>query len=480
MSLSRWTFTILFAAFVAVPCIAQDEKAVQEKVERALDEEMKRLRSELSDLVRRELGGSGAPKGAVDKALAVVTVDLLKKHATFLASDDLEGRNAGYPGNDKATDYIAGVMKAAGLKPVGDKDGEGAATYFQGFKVAGRKTRNCAGLIEGSDPELKKQIVVIGAHHDHVGTADQGHWGRLGSSKGEDSIWNGADDNASGTSTVLALIKAFGEGGLKARRTLLFMTFSGEEGGLLGSRHYCNNPIAPIDQHVFMLNLDMVGRNPDKPVSVEGVGSADDGILRRACEDAVAAAGLKADISDKVKLVGGDSDHSSFRDKGVPFAFFFTGFHADYHRVTDHPDRLAYDNMVKIANASGRILLAIGDGEKSPRFKGFRFSDPGGDRPRRRLGFTPGELSAQDYEDLGLGKAEGAMKIDKVSAGGAAEAAGLKSGDVILSVNGKKFTRQNESAELRTILEEIEARKEVPIVVIRGKDRVSLKASWDK
>ena len=487
--MKRAAVVLALAAAVALPLRAQDprqdEKSVQEKVERALAEELKRLREVLVDVAKEEAGKAGgapvaAPKGNVEKALELITVDLLKKHANFLASDDLEGRNAGYPGNDKASEYISEVMKKAGLKPVGDKDADGNATYFQNFRVAGKKTRNCLGVIEGSDPDLKKEIVVIGAHHDHVGTVKQGHWGQLGGARGEDEIWNGADDNASGTTTVLGLVRAFGEGGLRAKRTILFMTFSGEEAGLLGSRHYVNNPIAPIEQHVYMLNLDMVGRNPDKPVGIHGVGSADGDIIRKAVEDAVARSGLKAVLHDKVQLMGGDSDHSSFRDKGVPFSFFFTGFHADYHQVTDHPDKLAYDNMVKVGRTSAHILLSIGDGKDSPRFKGMKPIDPGDARPRRRLGFTPGDVTSADYEKLHLGKDEGAMKVDQVTPDTVAAKCGLKEGDWIVSVGGAKLRRGSESADLRTAIDKVKAGADVPIEVVRGGEKVTLKAVWEK
>ncbi|MBI2931783.1 MAG: M20/M25/M40 family metallo-hydrolase [Planctomycetes bacterium] len=484
MKICRWI--AVFVTLCVTVAVAQDgsnENTLREKVERALAEETRRLRETLVDLIHAELGskGSSAPAGSLDAALALVTEDLLREHATYLAGDELEGRAAGYSGNDKATEYIAKIMKQAGLKPVGDKDENGAPTYWQQFRTAGRKTRNCLGLLEGTDPDLKREILVVGGHHDHLGKDDQSVWGRLDFPKGEDKIWNGADDNASGTSCVLGLIKAFGEGGVRTRRSILFMTFSAEESGLIGSRYYANHPIAPIEQHVFMLNLDMVGRNPRKPVEIHGVGSAEDGLIRKAVEKAVERAGLKATINDRVQIFGGDSDHSSFRDKGVPFTFFFSGFHADYHKVTDHPDKLAYDNMVKIAQASAHILAIIADGDASPRFKGLRLPDPGPHRPPRRLlGVRSADMTEEEYEKLGLAEKEGARKVDEVTEDSIAQKAGVQAGDYIVSLGGKKLGRGRELEDLRAALEQIEPGKEISIEVIRDGRRVTLKGLWEK
>jgi peptidase M28-like protein/PDZ domain-containing protein len=386
-------------------------------------------------------------------------------------------RATNYPGNDKASEYIAAEMKRCGLKPVGDKDAAGNATFFQSFRVGGRATRNCIGLIEGTDPDLAKELVVVGAHHDHVGTEEQGHFGRLGKGRGdrEDEIYNGADDNGSGTTTVLGIIRAFGEGGLRAKRSILFMTFSGEEWGLLGSKYYVENPIRPIAQHVFMLNLDMVGRNEEKPVSIDGVGSDSSGTARKAAEAAVAKTGLNAKINDRVMMLGGDSDHSSFRDKGVPFAFFFTGLHADYHKTSDHADRLAYGNMAKIGQTSVHMLLAIANGD------GPRPPDPGPRIDDRKLGFTPGDdLRAAEYGALGLDEGQGAMKVTGVTAGTVAENAGMQTGDHILSVGGSKLRPGREREDLRAAIRKAPAGKDVPIVVLRGGRQVTLQAKWEK
>jgi hypothetical protein len=490
---------LLFAAIFALllsPAAAQDSKEraaeILKKIDAAIQKESERTRAEILELVRKELRGAptaaepqaAAPKAAgasTEAAKAVVTVDLLKKHATYLASDELEGRCAGYPGADKAADYIADLFKRAGLKPAGDN-----GTYFQKFRLLGKDAKNVIGLIEGTDPALKGEYVVLGAHYDHVGTADQRDFGRMGG-KGDDTIWNGADDNGSGTTCMLALAQAFADGRLAARRTIVFMGFSGEEAGLVGSRHFVKNPTTgSIDKCAFMLNLDMVGRNPSKPIEIHGVGSAEGGVIRKAAERATAASGLKAKINDEVKLVGGDSDHSSFAEKRVPYAFFFSGFHADYHRPSDHPEKLAYENMVKVAATSMDILLEMANLDEKPKFAGrakpaFQIPDLEPPVQTRRMGVTVQELDDADCDALKLAADQGGLRVDAVQAGSAAEGAAVKAGDVILSVAGVALPRGQTRDELRKVLnDKVKAGKEVEIVVLRKGERVALKGKWSE
>ena len=457
----------------------ESDSAARKRIELALAEELARLRASIVDTVRQELARAA---GGIDGALALVTEDLLRKHATYLASDELEGRQAGYEGNAKAAAYIASVMKQAKLAPVGDKDAKGNPTYFQEFKIGRLATRNCLGMLEGSDPELKKEIVVLGAHFDHLGTSDNPGppFQRSDRPRDDDKIWNGADDNGSGTTTLLGLVKAFGEGGLKPRRSILFIAFSGEEGGLLGSYHYVGNPIAPIARHVFMLNLDMVGRNPDKAMKIDGVGSAEGAKLRKTVEDAVAATGLKAAVNDAVTVMGGDSDHTPFREKGVPFVFFFSGFHADYHKVTDHADKLAYGNMVKVAQPSARILMTIADAEETLAAKKLEFARPVPGAPQRTLGVGIEDVADEDRESLGLKEGEGGVRITSVNPKSVAEVSGLQKDDILVRLDDKPLTAGSEFETLRKVLNAVAPKKDVPLVVIRDGKRTTLTARWEK
>jgi aminopeptidase YwaD len=474
----------LLAAVWLVPSPVQSapqdsEAAVRRRVEQALAGELARLRESILDTIRQELGRATRPP---DPAFDLVTEDLLRKHATYLASDELEGRQAGYEGNEKAAAYIASAMKKAGLKPVGDKDDKGNPTHFQEFKVGSLVTRNCLGMLEGRDPELKNEIIVLGAHFDHLGTADNEGppFQRSDRPRDDDKIWNGADDNGSGTTTLLGLVKAFGEGGLQPKRSILFIAFSGEEGGLVGSYHYVAHPVAPIARHVFMLNLDMVGRNPDKAMKIDGVGSAEGPALRRVVEEAVAATGLKATVNDKVTVMGGDSDHTPFRRKGVPFIFFFSGFHADYHKVTDHAEKLAYGNMVKVAKTAGRILMTLADSDEAPAARKLEFGPPAPARPRRTLGIGVEEIGAEERESLGLKEGESGVRVTAVNPGSVALAAGVEKDDIIIRLDGKTLSAGSEFSELPKILNAIAPGQDVDVVVIRNGKRSTLRARWEK
>lgn len=205
-------------------------------------------------------------------------------------------------------------------------------------------TRNVVGLIEGSDAKLKNEIVVIGGHYDHVGYRKQHN-------AGEDYIYNGADDNASGTSAVLAIAQAFGAAKKKPQRSVLLMAFAGEEKGLFGSRAYVEQPLLPLENTVAMLNLDMVGRNSPDSVSVGGVNRSPDLIKINAEENQ--EVGFKLDYS--IDSYHKRSDQYNFARKKIPFLFYFTGEHADYHRVSDNPDKIDENKIARIATLAFRV-----------------------------------------------------------------------------------------------------------------------------
>jgi hypothetical protein len=303
---------------------------------------------------------------------------------------------------------------------------------------------------------------------------------------GDHKIWNGADDNASGTTAVLGAVKAFGEGGLKPRRSVVFILFSGEEAGLIGSRWYCSHPIAPISQHVYMLNLDMVGRNPQKPMEIQGVGSSEGGAIRKIVERAAEKNGLKSKITEQVTLMGGDSDHSSFRDRKVPYTFFFSGFHRDYHRPSDSADKLSYDQLVKVSGTSIDILSEVAALDERPVWSGkqpggLQLPDADPAHPPRRLGVTVQELDDAECDALKLDAAQGALRVDAVHTASAAEAAGLRNGDHILSVAGEKLPRSGGREALRAAIQDrVKAGQEIEVVVLRKGEKVALKAKWDE
>jgi hypothetical protein len=229
-------------------------------------------------------------------------------------------------------------------------------------------THNIVGIVEGSDERLKASHVALGAHYDHIGYAERaaepanerppGAPGRMTPGTGADRIWNGADDNGSGTVALMALARAFAEG-VRPKRSLLFIWHTGEETGLYGSRYFADYPTVPLDSIVAQLNLDMIGRNrnddPNESGTVYLIGS--DRIsselhdISRAANRALPRP-LKLDYelndpSDPEQLYY-RSDHYSYAAKGIPVIFFTTGLHSDYHANTDEVSKIDFDKLVRI------------------------------------------------------------------------------------------------------------------------------------
>jgi len=400
----------------------------------------------------------------IDRAAALITADSLKKHLTVIAGDDYEGRCSGYPGNDKAAEYIASHFKKIGARPAGEKNDKGETTYFQLFQVRGRNTRNCLALAEGSDPALKDEIVVIGAHYDHVGMDGQANAGRMKNKNADpaDKIWNGADDNGSGTVTVLEIARAFMEGKVRTKRSVLFMLFSGEEFGLLGSKHYVDHPLYPLEKTASMINLDMVGRPGKRKLDVGGISTAKEwpDLLAKSAE------GTGFEFTTSPGVMPG-SDHYSFAAKGVPAIHFFTGFHADYHCQSDHADKIDYDAMEKIGRFGLKLLVLAAD-------------HPGRMTPMRKLGVDTEEVTAERARELGLKENEGAISVMSVRSTSAAGKAGLQEGDILVEFQGKKFPAVGPVAALQGWIQAVPEETEATLTVIRDGKRVDLKVRWPK
>ena len=415
----------------------------------------------------------------LDKGFEAVTPELLKGYLGTLASDEFEGRCAGFPGNDKAANYIAARMKEAGLKPVGDQDVGGDRTFFQIFLFDdGRHiTRNCVGLLEGSDATLKDEVAVIGAHFDHVGRKGQHKAGQLGKAEKDDVIWNGADDNGSGTTTVLGVLKAFAVSKAKPKRSILFIWFSAEEWGLLGSQWYVNHPIVPLEKTVAMLNLDMTGRTDDENVAnCYGIGTVEGDVFKPIVERAMKSTdGFKLNIDASF---GDGSDHVPFAGKKVPICGFGEkGPCPDYHKVGDHADKIAYPYMVKIAKAAATALYDIADLEKRPSWNASFTRPAPKDDGKPRVGAYLSALEEDELAALGL-KARGALKVSGVVAGGAGERAGLAKGDILVSLDGKAFDADDPRGTLVQVLENVERGREYALEIVRDGKAATLKVSW--
>jgi aminopeptidase YwaD len=308
---------------------------------------------------------------------------------------------------------------------------------------------NVVGIIPGSDPHLKNEHIVIGAHYDHLGF---GHYGTRDSST-EGEIHHGADDNASGTAVLLHMAEQLAGAEPKPARTTVFAAFSGEELGLFGSRRYVNDPPLALSSTKAMINLDMVGRLRDNRVTVFGARSAQ--VLSGIVAEEARKMGLEIRESDGI----GRSDNISFYNKKIPALHIFTGSHADYHRPSDTWDKLNYDGMYRVSNLALGTIWRIANGADPLQFVASPSRPPGnetGQAPaiRAYLGSIP------DYD----GSDDG-VKLSGVSPGSPAARAGLREGDVIVEFAGAKI--QN----IEDLMGQLSAKKpgdEVEIVVLRA------------
>jgi hypothetical protein len=256
------------------------------------------------------------------------TISILSVHVTQdLASLMLQGTGYNLESLQRELDD--------GLSPSELDLGEIRATVEIGGTKVSRKlpAKNVAGFLPGRDPELSREIIVIGAHHDHLGSIPE---------QPGDTVFNGADDNASGVAGVLELAELFGSRAIPPRRSLLFLTFSAEEAGLLGSEAIFTKNLMDTDNVVFMVNLDMIGRNPESAVSVYGAGF---GLkLRTIVKESAEPLGLDYQYKG-LGDIPANSDYGPFLDRNIPFLSLFTGVHDDYHQLTDHAERIDYRRM---------------------------------------------------------------------------------------------------------------------------------------
>jgi len=321
------------------------------------------------------------------------------------------------------------------------------------------KVPNVVGIIEGSDPQLKKEIIVIGGHFDHLG---HGGEGSLHSSH-EPAIHYGADDNASGTAGVIAtaeaVSKAMTNANYKPRRTLMFICFNGEEMGLLGSAAITENFPLPIQQVVTMINMDMIGRLDSNNLIVQGSGTSP--LWETLIKNLV-----KKDKKDfNIKFVKdgfGPSDHSSFYIKNIPVLFFFTGLHKDYHKPTDTWDKVNYSGMAKVLELVFKSLVAVDSQTEKPEFtKTAMPKSTSGSGFRVYVGTIP------DYAFEGKG-----LRISGVSPNSPAEKAGAKDGDIFVRMNSKKIDNIYDYTDA---LGSFKVGDEVETEVLRGSEKVILK-----
>lgn len=280
--------------------------------------------------------------------------------------------------------------------------------------------RNVVGYLEGTDPNLKNEYIVIGAHYDHLGI-DQLKTSSM--YKGTDlQIHNGADDNASGTTGLLELAEKFGAHKNELKRSLIFIAFSGEELGLLGSAYFTNNSPIAVDKIVAMLNMDMIGRlNEEKSLTVIGAGTSS--IWKNLLNEK-----NKYDFKLSLNDGGsGGSDHQAFTNKNIPVLFFFTGTHSDYHKPSDDSDKINLAGQSDVVNYVYAIADAVQSNDNRPDF--VKVEEPAQRNvPRSRV--TVGTVPEFGYNGNGY-------KVSGVTEGGPAAKGGMLAGDIIIKFGSK-------------------------------------------
>jgi len=401
-----------------------------------------------------------APRALPTAAHADSTV--IRRDIEFLASDRLEGRLAGTPGNDSAAAYLARRYRSLGLTEL-------VPGYLQPFdalsaqdahmgRTQPRPTQNVVALLRGRDPALRDEYIVIGAHFDHLGRSPMFAM----DPEAGDAIRNGADDNASGTAAVLDLARL-----LKAnppRRSVIFVNFSAEELGVLGSSWFVNHPPVPIERMVAMLNFDMVGRLRNDKLIVYGTSTATE---LKAIVDSANAAPAGGTAMFRISGGGdgyGPSDQSSFYAKDIPVLHFFTDLHEDYHRATDDADKINAGGEARVVELALRVARAVAD--RPARLTFVHIAAP--------VRTAVSEEGKQTYlgtvPDMGASETKGLL-LTGVRAGSPADLGGLKAGDVIVELGGVAVK------DLYSYSDALYAHKPgdvVKIVVLRGGERLEL------
>lgn len=346
----------------------------------------------------------------------------IKKDIVYFSSDKLKGRFPGTKYELKAAKYIAKEFKKNNLEPKGNGN-----SYLQAFpfkmssnphatddqKVPKGVAHNVVGFLNNN----AEYTIVIGGHYDHLGL---GNGGNSLEANPNNKIHNGADDNASGTAGVLELARYFANNNIKENHNYLFIAFSAEEEGLLGSKYFTNNPTVPLEKISFMINMDMIGRlnETTNKIVISGVGTSPS--IPKA---------LQAHENDIVKYKAdsagmGPSDHASFYLKNIPALHFYTGTHNDYHKPSDDADKINFKGEAHVLNYIIKIT------EELAKEDTLVFTSTKNNNASSSVSFkvTLGVIPDYAYDGRGL-------RLDGVTESKPAQKAGLKQGDIITMMN---------------------------------------------
>ena len=381
----------------------------------------------------------------------------------WLADDAREGRGVGTAGLEAAAQYIAQRFEEIGLEP-GGTDG-----YFQRFQLdpaspvlsrtqlGGEQVENVVGILPGRG-RLAGQVVVIGAHYDHLGLGTRGYAGFSRDTAPVGVIHNGADDNASGTAALLETARRLAARGAQDRRTIVFVAFTAEELGTVGSMYYVEHPAMPNDSTTVMLNYDMVGRPLGDTLIVGGTGSAAE--LSSMVDRVNARYGLAIGKQDDP---WGSSDHAVFYGKSIPVLHFYTSLHADYHTSTDDWERINPEGEARIVAFATDLAWEMATRPDDVTYLAFERPPPPSGGPRASLGTVPDMVTAGE-----------GMRVQAVRAGGAAAEAGLQAGDVITRIGDVEVKNIYGLQEALTTYKRGET---VTIVFLRNGERMETQAT---
>lgn len=345
-----------------------------------------------------------------------------------------------------------------------DEDLKPRSTILKGWKAKGVATvdqvssevKNVIGVLEGEGP-LANETIVIGAHYDHVGMGGAGSL-----APGSKEVHNGADDNGSGTVSLLELARRFGSYKEKPSRRLVFIAFTAEERGLIGSNHYVKNPLFPLKDTIAMFNMDMVGRLRDEKLTVFGTGTA------KRWKPLMEELGKEHAFHFTFKPEGlGPSDHAKFYSAKIPVLHFFTNTHTDYHRPTDDWEKINVPGMHRVVDLLEDVVLQTLATKERPKYVLVK-----GTAKIARNGSRPYFGSIPDFGTDASGYA-----ISGVAPGSPSDKGGLKGGDVIVQLGKQKIGSLD---DFDLALRKFKPGDQVDVVVMRKDKKVPLKVVLDK
>ena len=465
-----------------------------------ISDEEKLTEDRMSRLLYDNAGEAGIPVAVISQRLAqkVLTLGSLDEYRTAADLRQIDAQ----VGTGEPTSVVQ-IPKSLALRsaPVAPK-----LDFTVNVVRRQSPSFNVVGILPGSDPKLKDEAIVIGAHYDHLG---RGGEGSLAPREGE--IHHGADDNASGVAGLLELARTLASPQTpKPRRTIVFIAFSGEEEGLLGSDYYVNHPLVPLANTIAMINMDMIGRLQGERLIIGGIGTAPDwrSMIDRensqesmrtaaaaALEDRPASAPMKLSLDPRVGTDGapivlgsngraerpnprldlatpftltlnddgyGPSDHSSFYAKQIPVLFFWTGTHDDYHKPSDTADKINYAGEARILSFVERIIRALDKADQRPTYAVAKSDSQG-----RSTGFRVYLGTIPNYADTNDG-----LKLDGVRDDSPAAKAGLKAGDKVVKLAGREVKNVY---DYTYALGEMKAGQEYEIEVMRAGQRLAMK-----